>query len=152
MYAKFFLEVVGELRKQLMDVGINQTAIEYHKKHTKTPSVLPGISCHMNDIEQAQLDKAYTFCKDTLDLDIDDFRLIIAKDLGDGHLGLANVEEGIMYISKQCFREGTKRVAVALLEEYTHCKHRVEDETLEQKWVYLNQILSLGEQLKGEPL
>lgn len=150
--ATFFLDVVGELRKQLMDVGMNQTAIDFHKEHTKTPTILPGISCHMTNIEQQQLDRAYSFCKDALGLELDDFRLIVAKDLGNGHLGRANIEDGIMYISKQCFREGTKRVAVALLEEYTHCKHRVEDETLEQKWVYLNQILSLGEQLKGEPL
>lgn len=150
--AKVFLDVVGNLRRQLMDVGMNQTAIDYHKEHTKTPTVLPGISCHLNSIEQTQLDRAYSFCKEALALDIDDFRLIVAKDLGNGHLGRADIDQGIMYISKQCFREGTKRVAVALLEEYTHCKHRVKDETLEQKWVYLNQILSLGEQLKGEPL
>lgn len=150
--AACFLKVVGALRRQLMDTGINSTAIEYHKKHTKTPNVLPGISCHMTDIEQQQMSKAYSFCKDTLGLDLDDLRLIVAKDLGEGRLGLSNMDDGIMYISKQCFREGTKRVAVALLEEYTHCKHRVYDETIQQKWVYLNQIVSLGEQLKGEPL
>ena len=62
------------------------------------------------------------------------------------------VDNGIMYISKKCFSEGTKRVAVALLEEYTHCKHEVFDETPEQKWVYLEQIISLGERIHGEPL
>lgn len=150
--ASFFLNVVGDLRETLMDVGINESAIEFHKQHTKLKTVLPGISCHMTDIEQKQLTKAYTFCVDTLGLELDDYRLIIAKDLGEGRLGQSDMDEGIMYVSKQCFKEGTKRVAVALLEEYTHCKHRVHDETLAQKWVYLNQILSLGEQLKGEPL
>ena len=151
-HAKVFLEVVGKLRHVNKDVGMSQSAVEFHKKHTRTPTVLPGVSCHLNEVETKQLDKATTFCKGTLSLELDDFRLIIAKDLGKGQLGLANIEEGIMYISKQCFAEGTKRVAVALLEEYTHCKHRVHDETIEQKWVYLNQILSLGERLQGEPL
>jgi len=94
-----------------------------------------------------------SFCKDVLALDIDDYELIVAKDLGGmDHLGRADIENGKMYISKRCFQEGTKRVAVAILEEYTHCKHRVYDETPAQKWVYLNQIVSLGEELYGEPL
>ena len=82
-----------------------------------------------------------------------EYRLIICKDLGGtAHLGRADIQEGIIYVSKQCFREGTKRVATAILEEYTHCKFEVEDETIAQKWVYLNQILSMGERLSGEPL
>ena len=148
-----FLDVVGELRKKHKDVGVNPTAVKVHKQRRKVSTVLPGISCRLNKVQTEQLDKAVTFCKDVLELELDDYRLIIAKDLGgDGQLGRADIEEGIMYISKQCFKEGTKRVAVAILEEYTHCHHRVEDETVEQKWVYLNQILSLGEQLDGRPL
>ncbi len=148
-----FLDVVGELRKRYKDVGINASAITLHKELRNTQHFLPSVSCHLNSVETQQLERAISFCKDTLELDIDDYRLIIAKDLGsDGHLGRANIEDGIMYISKQCFREGTKRVATALLEEYTHCKYEVIDETVEQKWVYLNQILSLGERLLGEPL
>jgi hypothetical protein len=150
--AGVFLEVVGQLRKLHSDVGLNSTAVEFHKKHTSTPTVLPSISCYLDHVEQQQFDRAVTFCKETLRLELDDYRIIIAKDLGKDRLGCADMDASIMYISKQCFREGTKRVAVALLEEYTHCKHRVMDETLEQKWVYLNQILSLGEQLQGQPL
>ena len=148
-----FLDVVGELRVKYKDKGINHTAINVHKQKRKVIEVMPGISCYLNPIETQQFDKAVNFCKETLGLELDDFRIIVCKDLGDkNQLGQANIEDGIMYISKKCFQAGTKRVAVALLEEYTHCKHEVFDETVEQKWIYLEQIMSLGERLAGEPL
>jgi hypothetical protein len=148
-----FLDVVGDLRKKFKDTQINHTAIEMHKKHRKVTTTMPGISCHLTTVEQQQFTKAVNFCKDVLSLDLDEFELIVAKDLGGmNHLGRADIENGKMYISKRCFQEGTKRVAVAILEEYTHCKHRVYDETPEQKWIYLNQIVSLGEEIHGEPL
>jgi hypothetical protein len=147
----YFLDVVGKLRTKYKDRGINHSAIELHKKHRGKTDVMPGISCHLNSVQTKQLDRATNFCKDTLNLDLDDYKLIVCKDIADD-LGRANIDEGIMYISKKCFDQGTKRVAVALLEEYTHCKHEVLDETAEQKWVYLEQIISLGERLDGEPL
>ena len=148
-----FLDVVGELRKEFKDTQINRTAIEMHKKHRKVTTTMPGISCRLNKVEEKQLKKAVKFCKDVLDLDVDDYELIVAKDLGGmDNLGRADIENGKMYISKRCFQEGTKRIAVAILEEYTHCKHRVFDETPQQKWIYLNPIVSLGEELQGEPL
>lgn len=148
-----FLDVVGELRVKYKDDGVNPSAIKLHKEQRKVTTVMPGISCYLNEIETVQLEKAVAFCKDTLELELDDYRLIVAKDLGDDHqLGRADMDAGIMYISKQAFRQGTKAVATTILEEYTHCKHRVRDETVEQKWVYLNQILSLGERIQGEPL
>ncbi len=148
-----FLDVVGELRKRYKDIGLNPTAVDMHRKHRKTPHVMPGVSCYMNKIEQVQWDKAVAFCKDTLGLELDKYRMIVCEDIGKkGCMGLANIEEGIIYISKLSFRKGTKAVAVALLEEFTHCHHEVLDETLQQKWVYLDQIIGLGEQLSGEPL
>lgn len=149
----YFLEVVGHLRNQLCDTGINQSAIQLHIQETEVKTVLPTESCELNDVEILQLERAEKFCKEVLELDIGTYPLIVCKHLGpDEYLGRADMVEGIMYISKQCFKEGTKRVAVAILEEYTHCAHSVLDETAEQKWVYLNQILSLGERIQGEPL
>lgn len=149
----YFLEVVGHLRQQLCDTGISQSAIQLHIQETEVKTVLPTESCKLNEVETLQLERAEKFCKEVLELEIDTYPLIVCKHLGpDGYLGRADMVEGIMYISKQCFKEGTKRVAVAILEEYTHCAHSVLDETAEQKWVYLNQILSLGERIQGEPL
>jgi len=148
-----FIETVGELRRKFKDVGVNPSAIELHKSVCKVTTVMPGISCYLNKIQIKQLEDAKTFCKDVLELDIDAYKLIVCKDLGESaQLGRADIEEGIMYVSKRAFEQGTKCVATTILEEYTHCEHRVEDETLEQKWIYLNQILSLGERIQGKPL
>lgn len=148
-----FIDVVGKLRKRLKDTSINTSAVAYHKKVTKIASVLPLVSIQLTDVEATQLDRALMFCQNTLMLNVSKFDLIVCEDLGSpGQLGRADIRKGIMYISRQCFREGTKRIAVALLEEYTHCEHRVRDETVEQKWIYLNQIISLGEELRGDPL
>jgi hypothetical protein len=114
---------------------------------------MPTQSCELNNVEQQQWDKAVTFCKETLGLGLDAYQLLVVEDIGKkGVMGLANIEEGIMYVSKLAFRKGTKCVAVTILEEFTHVHHEVEDETIQQKWVYLDQIIGLGEQLKGEPL
>lgn len=148
-----FLDTVQECRTRYKDIGVNLSAIKLLKSKRVANDPLPKHSIPLNTIHQAQLDKAITFCKDILELDLDSFKLIVCKDLGkQGLYGRADMDQGIMYISKLCFDEGTKRVATALLEEYTHCAHEVEDETPQQKWIYLNQILSLGEKIQGEPL
>lgn len=148
-----FLDTVGELRKRYKDLGVNPTAICMHAKLRKISNVMPTESCPLNKIQTVQWDKATTFCKDVLGLDLDKYQAIVCEDIGKrGVYGLSDIRKGIMYISKDAFRKGTKCVATALLEEFTHCHHEVADETLQQKWVYLDQILSLGEQLQGEPL
>ena len=148
-----FLDVVAECRRKYKDVGVNHSAIAVLGERRVSNTPLPKHSCPLNKVEEQQLSRAIRFCKETLELELDNYKLIIAGDLGGkGQLGRADIENGIMYISKQCFKEGTKRVAVCILEEYTHVHEEVRDETLEQKWIYLNHILSLGERIEGEPL
>ncbi len=146
-----FLDVIGELRREQKDHDINISAIVLHRRMVEH-SILPTESIGLNTVEAAQLTRARRFCIETLGLDLDAYPLIVCEDLGAGDLGRADMKLKVMYISRKCFADGTKRVACALLEEYTHLRHDVEDETLQQKWIYLQQILSLGEQLQGEPL
>ena len=147
-----WLDIVGELRKVHHDLGLNSTAIELHRKH-REENVLPTESCQLNSVEQSQLNKARTFVKDTLEMDIDKYQCIISDRLANGKaLGLADMENKVMYISKKCFAQGTKQVAAALVEEFTHLDTGCTDESFEQKWEYLSTILTLGERLRGEPL
>lgn len=149
---EFFLDVVAELRNDAVDHFINPSALSLLYKNRKN-SDLPARSVKLNKVQEAQLEKATRFCKEVLEFeDLDDFPIIVCENLGKGHLGRADMDDDKIYIAKKCFDNGTKRIAVALLEEYTHCKHRVEDETVEQKWIYLEQIISLGERIQGEPL
>jgi hypothetical protein len=146
-----FMKVLGELRRELKDHGINVSALLLHKRKVEH-SILPTESCQLNEIERKQLKKADYFCREVLELDLRKFPLIVCDDLGGTDLGRADMHTNIMYISRECFRQGTKAVAAALLEEFTHLDARVFDETVEQKWIYLRLIMSLGERLQGEPL
>ena len=149
--SKFWLDTVGELRKKNADTGMNPTAIVLHKKF-REKTVLPTVSVPLNEIEATQLEKAKTFCKETLQMDLDKFPCIVAEHLGNNGLGLADMDNNIMYIAKKCFQKGTKQVAAAIVEEYTHLDTRCRDESFEQKWAYLDTILTLGERIQGEPL
>ena len=148
-----FLDTVAECRRKYKDNGVSTSAIEVLKRRRVSNTPLPKFSCPLNSVEEQQLKRAKEFCSDILELQLDKYELIIAGDLGGTeNLGRADIDNGIMYVSKQCFKEGTKRVAVCILEEYTHCHDEVLDETVQQKWIYLNHILSLGERVQGEPL
>jgi len=147
-----FLDTIGALRTKFKDLGINQYAIDLHMKHRKK-SMMPTESCPMTNIQIQQLTRAREFCHEQLGIDTQEFPLIICEDLGGrGSLGLADMDSNIMYLSLACFSKGTKYVVIGLIEEHTHLKHRVADETFEQKQVYLEMIASLGEQLQGKPL
>lgn len=149
-HSDFFLDTIEELRLEQKDVGINGTAVAVHATKRQN-SMLPKESIGLNQIEQKQLDKAHKFCQSALGIDTSLYPLIVVEDLG-GHYGRANIQTKTMYISRKAFAKGTKMVAATLLEEWTHIHHKVLDETPEQKWVYLEMILGLGELLSGEPL
>lgn len=145
------LDIIGELRNELQDCDMNTSAIMLHAKHRKR-SVLPTESVKLTSIQQAQLDRAKAFLTDTLGYDMSLYPLIVAHNLGDGVLGRADIEQKILYLATGTFGQGTKRVAAALVEEFVHVHYKVHDETLEQKMVYLEKILSMGEEIEGVPL
>jgi hypothetical protein len=145
-----FLRVIGELREEQKDNGINVSAVLLHKRK-REHSILPTKTIKLNSVERKMLKRARNFVRETLELDLRKFPLIVVEDLA-GDLGRADMKENVMYISRKVFAQGTKRVAIALIEEFTHLDKRVLDETVEQKWIYLELIASLGERINGEPL
>ena len=145
-----FLDVAAELREQTKDIGINTSVILLHKEK-RQKSVLPDKSDYeMNTVQTAQLLKAKMFVSNVLGCDMHRYPIVVAKSLG--RHGLGRAEDGKIFIAAECFEQGTKRVAAALYEEWTHLDSGCLDESLEQKWIYLQKILSLGEQVGGEPL
>ncbi len=78
------------------------------------------------------------------------FPLKIVNGLGDGVMGRAL--EGTMYLSLLPFNMGTKQVASTIMEEWVHTKHRCEDfDRAMQSWLF-DKILSLSEEISGEPI
>lgn len=103
----------------------------------------------LSAIQYKQYKKALKFCKE-LGYPIEEYPVIFQITLGKGVFALA--ERGKMYISFDCFEWGTKTLAAALIEEYIHLKHGLADNTTEMQNHLFNKIVSLGEQLRGEPL
>jgi len=78
-------------------------------------------------------------------------KIVVVEDLGSQwNAGLAS--EGIIYLPKSSFGRGTKFIASTLLEEHLHISKGLRDESRElQDWLF-NFVISLGEELQGEPL
>lgn len=146
-----WLDIVEGLRKKHQDIGININAVALHAKKRQR-SMLPSESVKITRVQQQQLERATAFCQDTLGYDISKYKLVICHNVGTNALGRADIEKQIMYLSTKAFDQGTKRVAAVLVEEFVHVEYQVEDETLEQKMVYLEKILTLGEGIQGAPL
>lgn len=105
----------------------------------------------MNRVQEGQLEKAKNFLKD-LDLYCDKYTIRVMDSLGEGVLGLADTDTQTIYLSKGVFGLGTKYVAGTLYEEYIHIEYGVLDETRGFQDLVINQLMSLGEVLKGEAI
>jgi hypothetical protein len=75
----------------------------------------------------------------------------IVKWLGEGVYGQA--KGGTIYLTKQAFDTGTKKLAAILFEEFVHNHYNLLDETREmQSWLF-ERIVTMGEEFAlGEPL
>lgn len=85
-----------------------------------------------------------------ISVQIDDYPVNTVRGLGDGVMGRAL--EGEIYISEIPFNQGVKQLCSTLLEEWVHLKYRCEDfDRQMQSWLF-DKILSLAEELVGEPI
>ncbi len=139
-----FIRVVQEL---INHPNLNDTARlaikEYVEKEDPT-------QIELTKIQEIQLEKAKKFST-SLNLFVEgEFPLIIAETLGKNILGLA--KNGTIYLAQETFEMGTKMVAITLIEEYIHLKHGHLDMTRGMQNLLFNKIITLGEELAGEPL
>lgn len=125
----------------------NYSIIELTKKHRK--KIIKPVPIEVNSIEQQQLDKAITFSH-KLNFSVDKFPIHVTDDLKDTTLGCAYHKE--IYIARRTFTMGTKMVAATLIEEYIHLEKAFADCEYPMQNFLFETIVSLGEQLIGEPL
>lgn len=104
---------------------------------------------HLNEVENMRLERAIEFCK-FIGYKVDTYPINFSEFLGEGVLACAYKDE--IYISKRVFSQGTKQVAMTLLEEYLHLKQKLEDETYSFQTYLFDIIGDIGERLQGEPL
>lgn len=125
----------------------NQTLLRMYRK-TKGTSVTPS-DVKLDRNEEIQLKKAISFCE-AIGYEVTDYKIHITDDLEDHVLG--RVHEGMIYVNRRTFMRGTKLVAGTILEEYLHIKHRLADESRAFQDYLIDAVITLGEQLLGEPL
>lgn len=145
--SKEFIEVVGGcVTDKLFDC--NQTARKVWEE-TEEKSFEPQ-SQPLTTVQSKSMDKAILFCKQ-LGFNIDQYPVKVVESLGSGGLGLA--KNNTIYIADRVFTlGGTKQLASTLIEEYLHLKHGYKDMTRELQSYLFDKVVSLGEELQGEPL
>jgi hypothetical protein len=125
----------------------NVSALNLYKE-TKRAELTPDAT-RLHGVEAEMLERAVRFSK-KLGFDIDLYPLIVTDTLGPNILGMAEGQR--IYISRRAFMQGTKMVAGTLIEEFIHLKHGHTDESLGMQNFLLDRLVSLGEQMHGEPL
>ena len=100
-------------------------------------------------VESEILSKAVKFCG-SIGFPVDSYPIIVTDALGPNILGMAENER--IYVSRLALMQGTKRVAGTLAEEFIHLRYKYEDETRGMQEFLLDRLVSLGEQMHGEPL
>ena len=111
--------------------------------------LLAGEVVKLNAIDRLRIEKAVGFLE-KIGYSVSEYPVKCSEFLGENVLGAA--QNGIIYISRRTLMMGTKMLAGTLLEEYLHLKCKVEDESRGMQNFLIDALMSLGEQVTGEPL
>lgn len=103
----------------------------------------------LTSVDQMRMDKAISFCRQ-IGFNVDEFPIIVTEFLGESVLGRAHNER--IFISKRTLMMGTKMLCGTLIEEFIHLRHKLRDESYEMQNFLFDALVSMGEQLTGEPL
>lgn len=103
----------------------------------------------LTSVDQVRMDRAIAFCKG-IGFSVDEYPIVVTEFLGEGVLGRAHNDH--IFISKRTLMMGTKMLCGTLIEEFIHLRHKLRDETYEMQNFLFDALVSMGEQLTGEPL
>jgi len=143
-----FLKTIGECQAECL-TNLNETALRVWKDNTKQDIAPEEIG--LTKVQLMSLNKALDFCGKIGFPIRDAYPIKFCASLGEGTLGMAY--NGTIYIAERVFHlGGTKQLASALIEEYLHLRHGWEDMTRPLQNFLFEKMVSLGEELVGEPL
>lgn len=143
-----FLSTVGESLADRMS-KVNASAMRVWQEATKQ-TVAP-LEVGLTRVQLLSLNRALDFTTKIGFPIRDAYPIKIAESLGDGTLGLA--KDGVIYIAEKVFHAGgTKMLASTLIEEFVHLRHGYGDMTRDLQNFLLDHLVSIGEELVGEPL
>jgi hypothetical protein len=141
-----FLKVVERLTQHA--AGRTSLSAQIAYKSAMRATLAPATTTLVG-VESDILQIAVKFARG-LGFSVDDYPIIVTDALGPNILGMA--ENDRIYVSRLAFMQGTKRVAGTLVEEFIHLRYKYEDETRGMQEFLLDRLVSLGEQMHGEPL
>lgn len=136
-----FLEVVRESHQSQF---LNASA---RKLASRMAVFADDAEVTLDHIQQTQMDKAVNFLL-ALGFAVNRYPIKVVELYG-AHGKAAN---GTIYISPQCFRQGTKYLASTVYEEFLHLSEGVLDETRKMQTMLFDQIMTMGERIVGQPL
>lgn len=140
-----FVSVVGEL--MATEKGACDSAMKVANKAKEKAGDWPEFE--LSTVQQKMLDRAISVLS-SIDIAINMFPVKTVTGLGAGVMGRA--VDGTIYLSEAPFNMGTKQVASTLMEEWVHNKFGCADfDRVMQSWLF-DKILSLSENITGEPV
>lgn len=142
-----FIDTVGQVLSEKM-FKVNPTAMRVWKDATRQEIQFRELT--LSKVQQISMDRAIRFCEG-MGFDVTSYPIKAVESLGDGGLGLAY--EGTIYVAERAFEMGgAKQLASTLIEEYLHLRHGWGDCTRELQTYLFEKVVSLGEEMQGEPL
>lgn len=143
-----FLRVVGDCIGDRM-TKVNKSAANVWMDATKQPFNPREIL--LTRVQLASLNRALDFCAKIGFKIRDAYPIKVVESLGEGCLGLA--QDQTIFVAERAFQlGGTKQIASTLIEEYLHLRHGWKDLTRELQSFLFEKLVSVGEELVGEPL
>lgn len=145
--SKQFLQVVGEALSERM-CKVNPTAMRVWQEATK--QTIAPVELALTKVQQTSLTRAIEFCE-RMGYPVRSYPIKAVESLGDGCLGLA--QDRTIFVAERAFQMGgAKQLAATLIEEFLHLRHGWKDCTREMQNYLFEKLVSVGEELVGEPL
>lgn len=143
-----FFEVIEEAIKDKI-TKINTSAYNIYKVKMKAAAGVTRM--RPSKVQEKMLQKAIDFCV-KIKFPVDEYEIVLAADLGAGVFGMAEIDHKLILLAAKAFEGGTKQVAATLIEEWIHLKKGFFDESRNMQDYLLEQLVSMGEELIGEPV
>lgn len=143
-----FMKVMSECVADRL-TRVNASALRMYNEHAS--KLITPREIELTRIQQMNMEKALDFCSRIGFQIRDAYPIKVVESLGEGCLGLA--KDQTIYIAERVFHlGGAKQLASTLIEEYLHLRQGWDDLTRELQSFLFDKVVSLGEELVGEPL
>lgn len=124
--------------------SINQSAFRHHRKKNKLEA--RNYVIHQpTSVEQMMLDRCEKIISGVFP-HFDGYEYKVVQNLGESTMALADLTSSKFYLSRECFKQGTKFLLSTMIEELTHLHYKYHDCTRVMQTHLFDTISSLIEE------